>query len=239
MTWRRSSSFVLMAALSLAACGGDDDAGSESLPSLSASTTTSMSPTTTLTPSSTVPPTSSASTSTAVSTTTTAAPAGAELVLAPNGLGAALFGANPDSVITYVRSILGDPSDDSDWVDPSSIGAPCPGSEVRFVEWASLSLFFTDESPSASGSRHFASYTYGPPGAGDAIEPAGLRTSGGVTVGSSVLELQIGHPSAVINPEDELSGPSFQISEGLFGFLTGIGDSDAVISFVGGFGCGE
>jgi hypothetical protein len=238
MTWRRSCSFVLMTALAFTACGGDDDAGSDSLPPLTATTTTTMGSPTTSVGASAVPTTSSTSTTTA-STTTTTAPAGAELTLAATGLGTALFGANPDTVVTYVRGILGDPSNDSDWVDPSSIGAPCPGSEVRFVEWDDLLLFFTNDSPSASGTRHFAAYTYGPPSTGAGIEPVGLRTSGGVTVGSSVLELQIGHPDAVINPEDELSGPSFQISEGLFGFLTGIGDSDAVISFVGGFGCGE
>jgi hypothetical protein len=231
---------LVIAGVALTACGGDDADSPQSLPPLTGSTTTVDSDTTTSAPTSTAPVSTSSTTTTGPSTTTTTeAPAGAELTLRPDGLGTALFGANPDSVVTYVRSILGPPSNDSDWVDPASLGAPCPGTEVRFVDWGSLSLFFTDDSPTVSGTRHFAAYTYGPAAFGGTIDPPGLRTAGGVTVGSSVLELQLAHPEAVINPEDELSGPSFQISEGLFGFLTGIGDSDAVISFVGGFGCGE
>jgi hypothetical protein len=160
------------------------------------------------------------------------------LVLRASGLGTSLFGGEPDGVIRYVTSIVGGPTRDTGWVAPASINAPCPGSEVRFVDWGDLSLFFTDDSPAASGVRHFASYTYGPP-SGAAAVPAGLATTGGITIGSTVRDLQIAHPDAIVNPEDEISGPSFLIAEGLFGFLTGVGDGDTVISFVGGVGCGE
>ena len=55
---------------------------------------------------------------------------GAELVLRANGLGDAVFGADPDGVIAYVTSIIGPSTVDTGWVDPLSVGA-CPGTEFR------------------------------------------------------------------------------------------------------------
>ncbi len=117
----------------------------------------------------TTPVTTAASTSTSTSTTsttsstttsTTLAP-GAELVLRPNGLGDAAFGADPEGVVAYVSSIIGKPTVDTGWVDPLSVGA-CPGTELRQVFWADLVLQFSDQSSVTSGRRHFFSYVYGP-----------------------------------------------------------------------------
>ncbi len=157
------------------------------------------------------------------------------LGLSASGLGDALFGADADGVIDYVNSILGIPTTDSGWVDPSAIGAACPGTEVRFVDWSDLSLFFTDD---GSGVRHFASFTYGPAFAA-AIAPFGLVTDAGVGVGSTVAALRTAYPIAGVFPEDGFNGPGFEIETGLYGFLTGTADTDTIISFVGGFGCGE
>jgi hypothetical protein len=140
-------------------------------------------------------------------------------------------------VVGYVRSILGASTTDSGWVDPSTFGA-CPGTEVRIVTWNDLSLYFSDQSIVAQGFRHFMSYTYGPPFAAQ-INPLGLATADGIAVGSTVGALKATYPSVVLNPGDELSGPTFFITEGLFGYLTGTSDADVVTEFVGGFGCGE
>jgi hypothetical protein len=160
------------------------------------------------------------------------------LGLSSKGLGDALFGADADGVVDYVRSILGAPSNDSGWADPLSIGAPCPGTQIRFVDWNDLSLFFTDNSPAATGLRHFAAYTYGPAFAAN-IDPYGLSTALGVSVGDSVEALLAAYPGALVSPGDEISGPSFYIEDGLSGFLTDAGGAGVIMSFVGGYGCGE
>ncbi len=141
-------------------------------------------------------------------------------------------------MISYVQSILGSPTHDTGWIDPVASGAACPGTEIRFVTWNDLSLFFSDSSPVASGLRHFAAYTYGP-AAGPFIDPFGLAVDGGVTVGDTVDQLLTIYPSAIINASGELGPASFHIVDGLTGFLTGTSGSDTITTFVGGFGCGE
>lgn len=220
-------------AVSLAACGGD----SGSTATTSATVATTVAPTTTVAASTTSSSTSS------TSTTSTVAPV-VGLELSSTGLGDALFGAGVDGVLAYVESILGEPTSDTGWVDPVVTGSACMGNEVRLVTWHDLSLFFSDESLEATGFRHFASFTYGP-AAGAELVPNGLRTvladgvSAGVAVGDSVRALLEAHPGTLLAPEDEMSGPSFFIEEGLTGFLTGVGANDRITSFVGGFGCGE
>ena len=188
--------------------------------SSSADTTTTMAATTT-----TVPET--------ITTTTIAKVKG--LPLSAAGLGDALFDADADGVVDYVNSILGIPITDSGWVDATANGIGCPGTEIRFVDWNDLSLFFTDD---VTAVRHFAAYTYGQAFA-STISPYGLATDAGIGVGSTVAELRAAYPAAVILPEDEFSGPSFEIEPGLRGVLAGIADTDMILSFVGGFGCGE
>jgi hypothetical protein len=99
-------------------------------------------------------------------------------------------------------------------------------------------LFFSDVSPAATGLRHFAQYTYGPAFA-TTMNPYGLTTDAGVGIGTTVTTLKAAYPAAVVNPGDDVVGPSFFIEEGLMGFLSGPSESDGIVAFVGGFGCGE
>ena len=220
----------------LTACGSDGSSSEttvgSSTSSSAADTTTSESATT-----STTTVTTTTSVAPATTTSTTIAPV-LGLSLSAVGLGDALFGADAEGVVEYVTSIVGPPSNDTGWLDPLSVGAACPGSEIRFVEWDDLSLYFSDESPAASGVRHFASYTYGPL-FGLTLSPFGLTTDAGLGIGDFVSTLRAVYPLATANPDDGIGGPTFQIEPGLSGFLTGIGDSDTIISFIGGFGCGE
>lgn len=158
--------------------------------------------------------------------------------MSAEGLGDALFGADADSVVNYVRTILGDPSTDSGWIDPLQSGAACPGTEIRFVTWNDLSLFFTDESPYASGSRHFSSYTYGP-AFGSTMNPYGITTDAGVGVGDTVKLLVDTYPDGVLSPGDDMFPPTFLVEDGLHAFLTDGTPTGTVISWVGGSGCGE
>lgn len=185
----------------------------------------------------TVPPTTT-STTTSSTTTTIPPPLGVdELILGERGIGSALFGAAPDGVISYLTSVLGSPTDDTGWVDPSAFYA-CSGTTVRRVEWGVLAVVFSDDSPLASGRAHFVSFSYG---AVDRLgdEPQGLRTTAGVELGSSVTDLLAAHPDAVLDEGDPSVDlpPGFFVSEGLRGLLTGVDDDDLVIVVFGGTGC--
>ena len=71
-------------------------------------------------------------------------------MLSGEGIGSAEFGAEPDAVISYITSLLGEPTNDTGWIDPLSVGA-CPGTEIRFVDWGTLSLVFGDASQVDAG----------------------------------------------------------------------------------------
>jgi hypothetical protein len=160
-------------------------------------------------------------------------------VLTGDGVGSAAFGAEPDAVIEYVTSILGGNTADTGWVDPFSFAA-CDGTIARRVDWGVLSLLFTDQSPVANGRRHFIGYEYGRVGQiGD--EPVGLRTPGGVTLGSRVVDVLAEFPEAAVNPGDpEVGFPdNFYVSNLFYGLLTGVTLDDYVTVLFGGYGCGE
>jgi hypothetical protein len=257
---RAVSSCSLACLLVLAGCssGGDSDATVPPVTSVtSATSVTSETPVTTVAAPATDPSTSLAeppttapstvpvtqtlapATSPATATTTTEPLAVQELLLTGEGLGSAVFGADPDSVIEYVTSILGSPTDDTNWVDPFAFAA-CDGSEARRVDWGVLSLLFTDLSEFANGRRHFMGYEYGRVGqVGD--EPAGLRTPGGVTLGSRVVDVLAEFPDAAVNPGDPGVGfpDSFYVSNVFYGLLTGTTTDDYVTVLFGGYGCGE
>ena len=74
-----------------------------------------------------------------------AAPVGPTLGLARDGLGVASFGYAADDTIAAVTAVLGEPDNDSGWVEPLTIGA-CAGAEASYVAWGSLYLYFSDES---------------------------------------------------------------------------------------------
>lgn len=183
--------------------------------------------------------TSSSSTTTSSSTSSTSStPAIEGLQLSATGLGDAQFGAAADGVLAYVTAILGDSDADTDWIDPLTSGAACPGTEVRFVTWGDLVLMFSDETDFGSGVRHFAAYTYGP-AYGEQIEPFGLATADGIGIGDTVADMFATHPDVVVHEAGDLAGPSFWLEQGLHGFLTDNSDAGTVISFVGGQACGE
>jgi hypothetical protein len=186
-------------------------------------------------------------TASTVTTTTTTAPSTTtptteplpvtELVLSPEGIGSAPFGADPDAVVEYVSSLLGTPTEDTGWVDPLSF-AFCEGTEVRRVKWGVLALLFGDLSTFSSGRRHFFGWEYGQDGQ-LGLEPVGLRTDGGSTVGSPVVELRTEFPEVFLNEGDDGGFPSsYYVSDDFRGLLTGVTDDDLVTVMFGGFGCG-
>jgi hypothetical protein len=162
-----------------------------------------------------------------------------ELILSGEGVGSALFGAEPEGVIDYVSSILGSDTADTGWVAPDSF-AVCEGTTARRVDWGTLSLLFTDQSRFAGGRRHFIGYEYGRVG-GIGDEPVGLRTPGGLTLGSRVIDLLAEFPEAKVNEGDEGVGipDNFYISNVFYGLLTGTTADDYVTVLFGGYGCGE
>lgn len=172
-------------------------------------------------------------------TTTTEPLAVQELLLRPEGLGSAVFGADPQGVIDYVTSILGGNTADTGWVDPFTF-ADCRGDQVRRVDWGALSLLFGDVSDVANGRLHFIGWEYGRVGE-ITDEPIGLRTPGGVTRGTRIVDLLVEFPDARINEgeEDLAIPPNFYVSDPFYGLLTGTSDEDYVTVMFGGSGCGE
>ena len=172
-------------------------------------------------------------------TTTIPEPLGvAELILTAGGLGEAAFGSEPDAVISYVSSILGSPTEDSDWTAPETF--LCAGTVIREVNWGVLSLVFGDASSSASGRPHFMSYTYGLiDRLGD--EPQGLVTSEGLTISNTVATLLDRTDARLDEGDEELEiPPSFFYDREPFpvtGLLTGTSDEDVVLVILGGSGC--
>lgn len=160
-----------------------------------------------------------------------------ELVLSGEGVGSALLGTDPEAVIEYVSSILGANTADSGWVAPDTFG--CFGNEVRRVDWGVLSLLFGDGSDVATGRRHFFAWEYGRVGSiGD--EPVGLRTAGGITLGSRVVDVLGEFPDAQLiagDPDVELPDQAY-IDSTFFTWLSGTGEDDFVTVLFGGYPCG-
>lgn len=245
---------ALTVLLAAAACSASDATSPSTTPDATEAPTTTATPPSA--PTSTSAPVTSApaddTTTTAVAaTTTTAAPtttttepiAVRELLLHGDGLGSARFGAEPDGVVDYVTSILGGNTGDTGWVDPFTF-ADCGygglATVARRVDWGVLSLLFSDASLHATERRHFMGFEYGRVGQiGD--EPQGLRTPGGVTLGSRVVDLLAEFPEASVNEgEDDLGIPdNFYVSDVFYGLLTGTAPDDVVTVVFGGNGCGE
>jgi len=238
----RSLAIVVIGASSVASCSSSDTVTSPTTtnaPSVvTTSTTTTLPPTT-----SSVPVETTTTTTVLESTTTSTEPlAVEELVLRGDGIGAALFGADPDEVINYVTSIIGGDTDDTGWVDPftfSDCGGGGAATVARRVEWGVLALLFSDGSAYGVDRRHFIGFEYGRVGQiGD--EPQGLRTPGGTTLGSRVSDLLVEFPDAgVYDGEADLGIPAtYYVSDVFQGLLTGTGPDDVVTVMFGGHGCG-
>ncbi len=245
---RRVVAGVGVAGLLLVACASDDDSSSVDdgatttrLTLIPTTTTTTVAATTTTTSTTTTSTTTTSTTSTTTTlvqpTTTEADPAITELILTTVGIGSAEFGADPDGVIGYISAFLGDPTDDTNWVDPFTIG-PCSGNEIRLVSWGVLTLTFGDVSNVVQGRRHFYAYTYGDESQ-IGLAPIGLETDRGLTVGSRVIDLVTLYPGVTLNPEDDFISSNFYVNDNLRGFLTGLADDDTATVILGGIGCFE
>jgi hypothetical protein len=170
----------------------------------------------------------------AASSLPTAAPS---LILGREGVGVAAFGEPADEAIGAVTAVLGEPDQDSGWVEPLSIGA-CAGTEARFVAWGALNLYFSDESPVAAGEPHFFSYSYGSE-RDLAAAPEGLATPEGIGLGTTVEFLRAAYDGVVVEQGEEgLIAPTFYVDDRLSGRLTGGADDDLVTVIIGGDPCG-
>jgi hypothetical protein len=190
-------------------------------------------PTTAAPPPTTAPPTTAPPTAPA----TTAAPADppTQVALQRNGFSTVEFGTGADEAVAEVSQSLGAPSEDTGWVDPLSISS-CAGTTVRRVTWGDLSLLLGDQSPVASGTRHFFAWSYG-----DVSGPGqpGFATPEGIGPGDSVAELRAAYPGVVVSPGEEgLIDATFYVDDGLSGVLTGDDDGDSVSVIFGGQFCG-
>jgi hypothetical protein len=253
MMSRMSSRWLgALALMTLAACSSDSTSGSEAASTTEVATTTSAATTSTLLPvpetststttTSTTTTSSTTSTTTTMSTTTTIVPTTAPpdpvadaLVLSGAGIGATPFGSDPEEAIALVTQQLGEPTRDTEWIDPLSIVA-CPGEEFRIVAWDALELGFADESRFDSGRRHFSAYSYGVDGQ-IGVAPEGLVTTNGVGLGSSVADLRDAYPDVVLFEENDFDASNFYVNDNLRGYLTGVTD-DAAVTVISGGDCG-
>jgi hypothetical protein len=195
-------------------------------------------------PTATVPPTSRKA------TPTTGPDEGPEVVLKGDGIGAFLFGSDPDQVIAGLTLRWGPPDGDSGWIAAaSSPYGPCPGSVVRGVNWRGFTVLFSDGATprGQAGTRHFFTWEYqvddlahpSPDKGGN--RPA-LKTTGGVSVGATVAALQGAYGDRLELFDEAPDGPQFgvQTSEGgLYGSLTGLDPGGTVRTIVSGGGCSQ
>lgn len=251
------SAGLTAAALTLAACGGSDDAVAGPTTKLTLlPTTTTTEPvvtTTTVESTTTAEPTTTVVAPTDVSTTSVAVPATTEapadptveaLVLGAEGIGAAVFSGDPDGVVAFLSSFIGPPTADTGWVDPFDISA-CSGTQLRVVSFGSLRLTFGDVSPVLEGRPHFFGYTYGSytfDGTSVAVTdqtPPGLVTDRGVGLGTDLVALEAAHPGLELNPSDDFFPETFVVNDNLRGAISGLADDSVVVSIIGGHDCAD
>lgn len=227
-------------AVTSAACSSSssESTGSSTVGSISTEATSTGVSTSTSTTESTTTSSVFVDTSTTTSGTVVTTLPADSIDLRADGLGDAIFAAEPEGVIAYLSSVLGTPTSDTGWV--SAPERTCPGTEVRSLSWGDLAVLFGDQSTVSTDRRHFFEWSYGP-AAGEVITPLGMATSApaSIGVGSTVVQLRAAYPTATLFAGDELVGPSALITEGLFAFVTNTGSSGVVTALVGGFGCGE
>jgi hypothetical protein len=223
----------------VAGCGGDDPPSAAEPVASSSPATTTVDPGTTaaLGPATTtVGPATTVAVSESTGPATTVALEDL-IVLDRDGLGVAGFGDPAEDAIAAVTAVLGEPDEDSGWVEPLSIGA-CAGTEARYVAWGALYLYFSDESAITTGERHLFSYSYGRESDLEAI-PEGLATPDGIGLGTSVEFLRAAYPDVVVEPGEEgVFAPNFYVDDTLSGRLTGGADDDLVTVIIGGDPCG-
>jgi len=186
-------------------------------------------------------------TTTRADTTTTTAPIETVeeiLVLRPDGIGEFLFGADAEDTFQALSLLLGNPDDDTGWVDQPSVFGTCIGDTVRFVRWHSLQIFMTDGASdwAPAGKRHFAAYVNS--GAfEDDSDPLALFTAEQAGIGTTVGDLRSLYGELLTIEDDPFLGDFFRFdfpgAGFLIGSLTGIGPADLVESVAAGVSCGE
>lgn len=223
---------VCVVTLGLSACGSGDSNG-DTLAPLPTPVTTSA----TTIPASTSSSIAVSTSSPSSSSTSSTYPETVDLVLRADSLGDVRFGVEPDAAIEYVTALLGDPTSDTGWIDSVSDFGTCPGTEVRGVRWGDLSLLFGDESDFDSGVRHFYQWQYGPIDE-DVADPLGPATDGGISIGSTVADIDRVYDNAEIFT-DVVFGPGFELEPGLWGTLSNDAPTGRVLALYGGTPCGE
>lgn len=224
---------VLLASVAACSSGGDGAPGATTTSGTSKTTAAVATSTTTATAA-----TSESSTSpTAV--TTAAANAAAAVQLRNDGLGVTTFGDMPEYAVAALTAELGAPTGDATQPAASTFGA-CPGTTLRAVEWGGLAVLITDGTTTygGPGGPHFFAYLYR---SNDARK---LATGEGTGLGSSVADLRAAYGTGLrVNPEQEGSGPSFEVGSygagGLYGLLDGTTDASKVTEIAAGEPCAE
>jgi|GEM_PF-6777119 len=192
------------------------------------------------------PPPAPATTAPPATTTTDE---GAPILLKGDGLGAFVFGDNPDQVIAGLTLRWGPPDGDTGWVAPGSTPyGPCPGTVVRAVNWRGFAVLFSDGATprGPAGVRHFFTWEYQ---VDDPAHPAPdqggnrppLKAANGVTVGVTVATLQRAYGNALELFNEPPGGPQFGVvtpDGDLYGGLTDLTATGIVKSIVAGGGCG-
>jgi hypothetical protein len=180
----------------------------------------------------------------------TTAGEGAPVVLKGDGVGAFLFGADPDQVIAGLTLRWGPPDGDSGWIAaPTSPYGPCPGNVVRGVNWRSFTVLFSDGATprGKAGTRHFFTWEYQ---VADPAHPAPdkggnrppLKTAKGISVGATVAALKAAYGDPLELFDEPPDGPQFGVEtpEGaLYGSLTALDPGGIVRSIVSGGGCAK
>ncbi|HEV8627168.1 MAG TPA: hypothetical protein VG034_22210, partial [Acidimicrobiia bacterium] len=173
---------------------------------------------------------------------------GPAVVLRGDGIGAFLFGSDPDQVIAGLTLRWGPPDGDSGWIAAgSSPYGPCPGTVVRGVNWRGFTVLFSDGATprGQAGTRHFFTWEYQ---VADPAHPAPdrggnrppLKTAQGVSVGVPVSALQAAYGDRLELFDEPPDGPQFGVetSEGaLYGSVTGLDPGGIVRTIVSGGGC--
>ena len=202
--------------------------------------TSTTSPASSTTPSTTSTTVATTTTTSSTTTTTTTTPTRA-LLLRPDGIGDLYFGDPADGVLAALVAVLGDPDEDTGWVDQRQNYGVCLGDEVRFVRWETLQAFFTD-GPSdwgPAGVRHFASYTQASIFEGGELD---LETADGLSLGSPVGDVRAIYGEDAVY-DDPVYGPVFFYdppgAAQQWGSVTGLEPDDTIESITGSYACGE
>ena len=165
------------------------------------------------------------------------------LELGEDGLGDALLGSPPDSVVADISALYGEPDHDSDWIvaEPNIYGS-CPGSQMRAIGWGSLLTIFIKDGTDDLGGR-FYTYTYGYDYTRNVggVDQRGLAltTAAGIGVGSTVGDLEAAYGDTVtIDGDIELDVWAFDITESsIGGLLSGPEATDTVTLIELAAGC--